>query len=183
MILFLKTSRLALGPPSLLLTGYLGVCHWQLNGPGMKLVANTYVVQRLSINWVIPSLPRFFMLCTGTSVPLYVVSSFRLFDIPRHSWEGNTECLDDLCSKRKICLRIYTDLHFAPLQRKTLKSLFWTTALVDFNVGTSTATTVIQIIFKFSPCVLKHAVGYQSHSVPCMGFWMQKVAKKVVLNI
>jgi len=47
---------------------------------------------------------RFFMVCTGTCVPLYVVSSLRLFDIPRQSWEGNTECLDDICLKRKICV-------------------------------------------------------------------------------
>jgi hypothetical protein len=68
------------------------------------------------------------------------------------------------------------DLEIAPFQRKTHQNFYSPTHLSIFQcVGTPDDTKNVKTIFDFCPRVLKHVMGYRSHSVLYAGFRLLKV--------
>jgi hypothetical protein len=71
-----------------------------------------------------------------------------------------------------------TDVRFSllGLKRKTLKYFMTITYHITFKFGTPGGMTKIQMILDICPRVLKHVVGYNSHSETCGDFELLQIA-------
>ena len=87
-----------------------------------------------------------------------------------------TGCPNDRYNKNIWKSVYYTDLEITPFQRKTHQNFIALSIHLYFSVlAPLTSQKIIQTIFDFCPRVLKHVMGYRSHSVPYPGFRLLKV--------